>query len=62
MAKAILTTKVDPTYDDLPEQGNHFPCAYLCQLRQRAAIGILAAKGAGAPGQATAFAVPAILL
>jgi putative restriction endonuclease len=29
MAKAILTTKVDPTYDDLPEQRYHFPRTYL---------------------------------
>jgi putative restriction endonuclease len=29
VAKAILTTKVDPTYDDLPEQQYHFPRAYL---------------------------------
>jgi putative restriction endonuclease len=29
IAKAILTTKVDPTYDDLPEQRYHFPRTYL---------------------------------
>lgn len=29
MAKAILTTKVDPTYDDLPEERYHFPRTYL---------------------------------
>ncbi len=29
MAKAIFTTKVDPTYDDLPEQRYHFPRTYL---------------------------------
>lgn len=29
MAKAILTTKIDPTYDDLPEQRYHFPRTYL---------------------------------
>jgi putative restriction endonuclease len=29
MAKAIFTTKVDPTYDDLPEQRYHFPRIYL---------------------------------
>jgi putative restriction endonuclease len=28
MAKAILTTKIDPTYDDLPEQRYHFPRTY----------------------------------
>ncbi len=32
MSKAILTTKVDPTYDDLPEQRYHFPRAYLRQV------------------------------
>jgi putative restriction endonuclease len=29
MAKAIFTTKVDPTYDDLPEYRYHFPRTYL---------------------------------
>ena len=29
MAKAIFTTKVDPTYDDLPEFQYHFPRTYL---------------------------------
>jgi putative restriction endonuclease len=32
MANAILTTKVDPTYDDLPEQRYHFPRTYLRQV------------------------------
>ncbi len=32
MVKAILTTKVDPTYDDLPEQRYHFPKTYLRQV------------------------------
>lgn len=32
MAKATLTTKVDPTYDDLPEQRYHFPRSYLRQV------------------------------
>lgn len=32
MAKAVLTTKVDPTYDDLPEQRYHFPRTYLRQV------------------------------
>lgn len=32
MVKAILTTKVDPTYDDLPEQRYHFPRTYLRQV------------------------------
>lgn len=29
MAEATFTAKVDPTYDDLPEQRYHFPRAYL---------------------------------
>ncbi|WP_439598215.1 HNH endonuclease [Falsiroseomonas sp.] len=32
MAKAVLTTKVDPTYDDLPEHRYHFPRSYLNQV------------------------------
>ena len=32
MAKAVLTTKIDPTYDDLPEQRYHFPRTYLWQV------------------------------
>lgn len=32
MAKAILTTKVDPTYDDLPDERYHFPRTYLRQM------------------------------
>lgn len=34
MAKAIFTTKVDPTYDDLPEERYHFPRTYLRQAEQ----------------------------
>jgi putative restriction endonuclease len=29
MAKAIFTTRVDPSYDDLPEERYHFPRTYL---------------------------------
>ncbi len=32
MAKAIFTSKVDPSYDDLPEQRYHFPHTYLRQV------------------------------
>lgn len=32
MAKAILTTRIDPSYDDLPEQRYHFPRTYLRQV------------------------------
>ncbi len=34
MPRAVLTTKVMPTYDDLPEERYHFPRAYLNQVRQ----------------------------
>lgn len=37
MVKAILTTKVNPTYDDLPEFRYHFPRTYLHQVE--AALG-----------------------
>lgn len=37
MAKAVLTTKVNPTYDDLPEVRYHFPRTYLAQAT--AAVG-----------------------
>lgn len=37
MAKAVLTTKVDPSYDDLPEHRYHFPRTYL--RAARAAVG-----------------------
>jgi putative restriction endonuclease len=32
MVKAVLTTKMDPTYDDLPEERYHFPRTYLRQV------------------------------
>lgn len=34
MAKAIFTTKISPTYDDLPEVRYHFPKTYLNQVQQ----------------------------
>jgi putative restriction endonuclease len=34
VVKAILTTKVSPTYDDLPEERYHFPRMYLRQVEQ----------------------------
>ena len=34
MAKAVLTTKVDPSYDDLPSDRYHFPRTYLNAVRQ----------------------------
>lgn len=37
MVKAVLTTKVNPSYDDLPEVRYHFPKTYLNQVR--AAVG-----------------------
>src|SRR5580704_3343247 len=32
--KAVFTTKVSPTYDDLPEERYHFPRTYLRQAEQ----------------------------
>jgi putative restriction endonuclease len=32
MTKAVFTTKVDPTYDDRPEERYHFPRTYLRQV------------------------------
>jgi len=37
MAKAVFTTKIRPSYDDLPEQRYHFPATYLNQAE--AAVG-----------------------
>lgn len=37
MTKAIFTTKINPTYDDQPEERYHFPRTYLNQVR--AAVG-----------------------
>lgn len=34
MAKGVLTTKVNPEYDDLPEIRYHFPKSYLNQVQQ----------------------------
>lgn len=34
MAKVVLTTKVEPTYDDLPEERYHFPRTYLNAVQQ----------------------------
>ena len=34
MTKAIFTTKVSPTYDDIPEVRYHFPRTYLKQAEQ----------------------------
>jgi putative restriction endonuclease len=31
MTKVVFTTKIDPTYDDLPEERYHFPRTYLRQ-------------------------------
>ncbi|MFL9828390.1 hypothetical protein [Rhodoplanes sp. SY1] len=37
MTKAVFTTKVEPSYDDLPEDRYHFPRTYLKQVE--AAVG-----------------------
>ncbi|MYK60467.1 MAG: hypothetical protein F4034_00570 [Chloroflexi bacterium] len=34
MAKAVLTTKVDPSYDDLPSDRYHFPRTYLNAVQE----------------------------
>ena len=34
MTKAVFTTKIDPTYDDLPEYQYHFPKTYLNQVEK----------------------------
>jgi putative restriction endonuclease len=34
MVKAVLTAKIEPTYDDLPEERYHFPSTYLAAIRQ----------------------------
>lgn len=34
MSKAIFTTKINPTYDDLPEERYHFPRTYLNQVER----------------------------
>jgi putative restriction endonuclease len=34
MTKAVLITKIDPTYDDLPEERYHFPRTYLRQIER----------------------------
>lgn len=34
MTKAVFTTRVNPTYDDLPEERYHFPQRYLSRVRE----------------------------
>lgn len=41
MTKAVLITKIDPTYDDLPEERYHFPRTYLRQIERSIADWIL---------------------
>jgi putative restriction endonuclease len=33
VTKAIFTTKIEPSYDDLPEERYHFPRTYLRQVQ-----------------------------
>src|SRR5271166_5245999 len=72
MPKAVLTTKVDPTYDDLPEQRYHFPRTYLRQVEAakgdfviyyepRRATGELSSRGGRQAYFATARVVDVIL-
>ena len=44
MAKAVLTTKVDPSYDDLPEERYHFPRTYLNAVRQESGVSLMEAR------------------
>lgn len=68
MTKAVLTTKVDPTYDDLPEERYHFPRTYLRQVEMargdfvvyyepRRASGELSSRG----GRQTYFATARVV-
>ena len=41
MAKAVFTSKVEPSYDDLPEQRYHFPRTYLRQVEAAVELGSL---------------------
>ncbi len=34
MSKGVLTTKVHPAYDDIPEERYHFPKTYLKQVKE----------------------------
>lgn len=34
MPGAVFTTKVSPTYDDIPEERYHFPSRYLAAARR----------------------------
>jgi putative restriction endonuclease len=37
VTKAVFTSKIEPSYDDLPEERYHFPRTYLRQVE--AAVG-----------------------
>jgi len=39
MPKAVFTTKVDPTYDDLPEEKYHFHALIFAKQKPRLEIG-----------------------
>lgn len=51
--KAVLTTKVDPTYDDLPEQRYHFPRSYLRQVESALGDFVLYYEPRRASGEAS---------
>lgn len=50
MTKAVLITKIDPTYDDLPEERYHFPRTYLRQLERAVGDWILYYEPRGRSG------------
>jgi putative restriction endonuclease len=68
MSKAVFTTKISPTYDDLPEVRYHFPRSYLNQVRgaigdrivyyePRRSTGALSSRG----GRQAYFAVASVV-
>ncbi|HEY3798521.1 MAG TPA: HNH endonuclease [Caulobacteraceae bacterium] len=64
--KAVFTTKVDPAYDDLPEQRYHFPRTYLRQVEAAVGDWIVYYEprrpgAAGTGGRQTYFAAARVL-
>ena len=64
MAKGVFTTKVNPTYDDLPEVRYHFPKTYLNQAQATVGDWIVyyeprrqGANAAGRGGRQVYFAI-----
>jgi putative restriction endonuclease len=53
VAKAIFTSRVSPTYDDLPEERYHFPKTYLRQVEQALNDWIVYYERRGASGDSS---------